>query len=559
MTLGDASARRVDLLGALALVGGSYLLVFLCFTPGYGTNDDAAMMRLTSGLFRSEASPFMIFTHVSIGYALKTLYGWMPNIPWYAVYLYFVQILAWTLIATALFSLRRGWEAAVFFLAIFLLIGFWIAINAQFTSTSMLLGSAAVFYFLAMSPQSKSWAMPVFTGLLIGIVGLIRVASLKATLAIWGPLLVYAAFKGSAKKLLLMGAVILSVILAAAAITATAHHSDPRWSEFNEFNAIRGQLHNNMSFKEEPASLDAVKWSRSDLRLFVIWFFADREVYTTDQLQNLLSSIELQNHWNKFSSGLLDKLAASSQFISALLISLTLLVWASPRKVPLVLASWVWAFMVGGLAVYMYTRMPPRVLIPMILSATLAAAFLVGIPQVALRSGRPRHSARLAVTAIALLAGAGCAALALEAWAEESRAHRQQVTELKTLYSRLHAFDPQGVFVHWPPAIPSEDLSLLSSHADLPDLNIIEMGWQTRSPTWEDELEALGIDDIYTAIAKREGTYLVKSPQWDFAIRDLSVFIKVHRGISVRLLQKCMDPECETSLWYPKKFFPKEP
>ena len=102
-----------------------------------------------------------------------------PGVPWYAIYLYFFQILAWTLIANALLSTRRSWEAVAFFLLSFILVGFSIAMKLQFTSTSMLLGAAASFYFVTMSPRSTSWMMPVSMGVLVGIVGLIRASSLN--------------------------------------------------------------------------------------------------------------------------------------------------------------------------------------------------------------------------------------------------------------------------------------------------------------------------------------------------------------------------------------------
>ena len=208
---------------------------------------------------------------------------------------------------------------------------------------------------------------------------------------------------------------------------------------------------------------------------------------------------------------------------------------------PYVLVAWAWVTLVGGFVIYSYSRMPPRVLIPMILSATLASAFITGIPRVTLRPAMTRRGVRVAITIFALLLGAGRAAVALEGWVEESRAQRQRTARLNKLFSQLHAFNPRGVFVHWPPAVLFENLSLFSSGADLPDLNIIGLGWPTHSPTWADELEALEIDDIYTAIARREDTYLLVSPRWPFAIRDLTQFLKDHRGISVELKQVCIN------------------
>jgi hypothetical protein len=543
-----------SLLNSFALAAGTYVLFFLFFDPGFDTNDDVGMMALASGTFRGEASPFLVFTHVSIGYVLKALYGGMPSVPWYAVYLYSFQILSWTLIAHVLFAIHRGKEAVVFFVASFLLIGFQIAMELQFTSTSMLLGAAAALCFLTLGLESRSWALPVFAGGLIGVVGLIRESSLKATLAIWSPLFVYTAFKAPIKRTVLFGATIATVSLAAAAVSTIAYDTDPRWQKYLEYNAVRGKLHGNASFNPPKQDLKEVGWSRSDMMLFKSWFFTDPEIYSLEHLQALLGSIQTESRWKSFSRKLVTKSFGKgrSQLIGALLITLTLLAWAKPKRIPLVLASWAWVLLVGVAAILLHGRMPLRVLVPMLLSATLASAFIAGIPTVALRPANIRQCAGLIFTILALLAGAVCTQTALAAWVEKSEKHRSGDADLRASYAQLSALDPDGIFVHWPRGIRPERLSPFATSSKLPNLRFVWLGWQTGSPVWLDELDALGIADVYTAIARKEHTYLLKIRDEPILLRKLMEFLKVHRGISVKLNGTCLESGCRIVVWSPK-------
>jgi hypothetical protein len=552
---GAGLSKSRSLLIALALAVGVYSLFFLFFDPGYGTNDDFGMMALASGLFRSEASPFLIFTHVSIGYVLKALYGWAPSIPWYAVYLYSFQILAWTLIAHALLTIDRAREAVIFFAASFLLIGFPIAMKLQFTSTSILLGAAAAFYFLTMGLQSRSWMLPAFAGGLIGIVGLIRGSSLKVTLAIWAPLFVYTAFRTPIKRTLVFGATIASVVLAAAAISMIAYNSDSRWDEYVEFNAVRGQLHGNANFDPSEETLAEIGWERSDLRLFRHWFFTDPDVFSTEHLRALLGSIQPRSRWENFSHKLIVKpfSESKSQLIGALLITLTLLAWATRKRISLVLANWVWIALVGTAAIILYGRMPPRVLVPMILSATLASAIIAGIPRVTLRPVNIRQRVCLLFTILILLMGAVRVQTALAGWMQESRDHAERETKLMRFYEGLHALDPHGVFIHQPPGIRNERLSPLANGSGLPGIRFIWLGWQIRSPSWLDELDTLEIDDLYTAITQREHTYLITTRKAKNKIPSLMNFLKIHRGIAFNLNATCVDSECRIVAWSPDR------
>jgi hypothetical protein len=555
-----AFSKPRNLLNSFALAAGTYVLFFLFFDPGFDTNDDPGMMALVSGTFRSEASPFMVFTHVSIGYVLKALYSWMPSVPWYAIYLYFFQILAWTLIAHVLFTLHRSREAVVFFVASFLLIGFQIAMELQFTSTSMLLGAAAALCFLALSLESKSWMLPVFSGGLIGIVGLIRGASLKATLAIWAPLFVYTAFKTPIRRTVFFGATIVSVSLAAATLSSVAYDSDARWREYSEYNAVRGKLHGNANFSPPKRVLKEVGWSKSDLTLFKRWFFTDPEVYSIEHLQTLLGSIQPESRWRSLSRRLTTQPFghARKQLIGALLITLTLLAWTTPKRMSLVLANWAWIFLVGTAAVLLHGRMPLRVLVPMVLSATLASAFIAGIPRVALRPANLRQGVCLAFTILILLVSAVRVQTALTKWMHESRAHQAEEADLKKSYARLQAFDPDGIFVHWPRGIRPERLSPFTTGSDLPNLRFVWLGWQIGSPSWLDELDALEIDDVYTAILQKEHTYLLKARVDPSLIQDVTSFFKAHRGVSIKLHGTCLDSRCRIIIWSPNRLSSRE-
>jgi hypothetical protein len=320
----------------------------------------------------------------------------------------------------------------------------------------------------------------VFAGGLIGIAGLIRESSLKVTLAIWAPLFAYTAFKAPIKRTVLFGAAIATVSLAAAAVSTVAYDTDPRWREYLEYNAVRGKLHANASFNPPNQVLKEVGWSRSDMLLFKSWFFTDPEIYSLENLQTLQGSIRTESRWKSFSRRLVTKSfdKGRSQLIGALLITLALLAWTTPKRMSFVLANWAWIFLVGTAAIFLHGRMPLRVFVPMILSATLASAFIAGIPRVALRPTSFRKLAGLIFTILALLVGAVCTQAVLAAWVKKSEKHRSGDADLRASYAELYALDPDGIFVHWPRGIRPERLSPFATNSKLPNLRFVWLGWR---------------------------------------------------------------------------------
>lgn len=536
-------------LAAFGLSVGTYLALFLFFTTAYETNDDVGMMALASGLFRTEASPFLLFTHISIGYALEALYAWAPDFPWYAAYLYSVQVLAWTLVLHALLTLYRPREALLFFLAIFAMIGAHVAMKIQFTSTSILLGSASAFYFVSMVHRSRPRALPVAMGALLAAAGLIRENSLYLVLALWTPLLVYVAVRISARSVVLLVGTVAALSLLASATTFLAYDTDPRWEQYREFNRVRGQLQGRANFKPSAEARRKVEWTPSDTLLFRRWLFADPEVYSVDKLQLLHE--DLGQKRSEFPTLLIRRSLyfVESQLIGTALVLLFLSAWTRPTRAALVFANLAWVLGLFLAAVVVFARMPTRVSIPMLLSTVLSSVFIAGLPRVEWgKPGRPRL-----VFAVSLVLMALCAArvgMDVVAWNEESQRHLERDRTVRALYDQLATSYPGSVLIHWPPAIRTEWLSPFARLSDLPPLRIVWLGWQTQSPDWVDELTANGIQDLYASLAHEDHVYLVTSPVRPRLVTGaLAEFLQHRRGVSVDFDRECLDDSCSVLVW----------
>ena len=76
----------VAVLANLLLFG----VIYLFFTPHFQENDDVGMLLEAAGkLIAAEPTPYLLFTHIIIGYILKTLYSISPQTAWYGYYLVF--------------------------------------------------------------------------------------------------------------------------------------------------------------------------------------------------------------------------------------------------------------------------------------------------------------------------------------------------------------------------------------------------------------------------------------------------------------------------------------
>jgi hypothetical protein len=546
-----AGVRGWSLALSLFLVCSSYVLFLCTYEPRFGTNDDQGMMSLASGLIDGHPSSRLVFTHQSIGFVLKTLYSWKPGVPWYACYLYAFQAIAWTLILHAFLTLRTTCVAAALFCAAVVFYGQQLAMQLQFTSTSILLGSAAIVYFLVVGQTAASWRVPLFTGLLLGLSALIRSTSLYACLLFWGPLFAVLALRIPVRRTAVFAAATAAVILGAAAAADFGDSpSARRWREFDEFNVVRGLLHGN-NRPPRPA-LAEIRWSENDYFMFRGWFYPDREIYTTENLRFLCNKVSNTRSMTRFTWPLIARHAEMNRVPlgSVAVLLVVFLLWADRRRALALAAAAFWCVAVVAAAFYQHGRMPPHVSVPLLFSLALALVVVAGSPKLSMRSRGARPWVALAVTVLAVLLGINRAIPEIKAWSWQSDMNRADYAGLVRDFEELQAFDPEGIFVHWPNSLALGRISPLLETSQLPPIRLVQLGWLINSPPWLDQLEQLGIEDLYRAVALREHVYLVCS--WRCSRRNVLSYVEFmteHRGMRLRMEPTCVDEPCKVWLW----------
>ena len=278
---------------------------------------------------------------------------------------------------------------------------------------------------------------------------------------------------------------------------------DARWQGYREINRARVVL--KRLGRPDPAVLEEVDWTPSEYRLFQNWYYVDRERYTAEKIRTVTASIErpvreglavLQN------PTLRDRLP----LLAAL--SLALALWAPRKRLPMLLAVWIWIFLAGGVVQFQFSQFQERVALPAVLTTWLSSLLVCGIP--APGGSRSTRWKILAVaTSVALLIGLMKAATEVRALVDGNRLSRANAHSLQQELRALERAGPQHIFVHWPPSLAWKNVSPYQLASRLPRPSLIELGWQVNSPPWLDHLAELGITDLGEAIATRSDVHLL--------------------------------------------------
>jgi hypothetical protein len=280
---------------AITIVIALFAAVLGVFHPSYETSDDTMMNYIAAGTFNGEPSQYLVFSNYLEGVVLKWLFIRFPEINWYPLFLYSIQLLAFVQIT---YVLNKANNSRLFFglyLLLYTIFIVYVIINLQFTSTAFLVGIAGLLTLLHLIKNNNTslLSMVKMTGFLLLCV-LVRWESYVGLLVITAPVLVYHVRKPVfSKKHVIYGVTLLLPFLL---VYANLQFYKSISSTHNYIN-YQLSTHKILDYDSDmsASTLQQVDLTPTDYNLLNTYFWADDKVFTQEKIVQLagLKSNEL--------------------------------------------------------------------------------------------------------------------------------------------------------------------------------------------------------------------------------------------------------------------------
>jgi hypothetical protein len=495
--------------------------------------------------------PYLLFTHVGVGFVLRGLYLAAPGTPWYGLYLLALQFLAFALSGVALLRLGASLAATLVWLAWLAIFGAVTLVSPQFTQVAALLAGAGILACLSLvqaPPRTGAGRMVLGGASLLALLlgSLVRFHAFLLALMVLLPL-VLTRLAGGARR----GARSAGVALLAGAVTAASllvwaerryYAASPGWERFFEYGALRAEFTDRQRVSYSPdrlADLRAVGWTEVDLEMLRNWFYMDPEVYSLDRLRFLASrSPEIESVLRRARHLDLGAILRGVLFTSYGA-ALALFLAVSQRRArsrqtawrPLVHALWAVLLL---LAFTIVERAPPqRVWLPVL---ALAALAVLGEAVDRPGAGEPslqRGAIPVLASALALFVGGSLVAHHGRSLLAMSRRHQHQhavaMDDLRRLAPR-----PDQLYVVWGSAFPLEAVLpvLATPSEELRRFKILGLGVGSHEPMVQGRLRQYGIEDLYQDFYRRDDVFLV-APRTPYYLDLLGRYVRQHYGVAV--------------------------
>jgi hypothetical protein len=551
----NARSRRRIPRRAAVVVGGPLLVAVTAvvalvtlFHTAYLTNDDTVVASLINGDYTGKRTSSLRVVPAVFGHIVRLGYAAIPELPWYGITLYVLQIVGWTAIGAIFFTLRRRPpipERIVAAAAIALLAP-WMILRVGYTSTALFVGGVGIVLF-AVSAKVRGrlgTAYAVFGGLLLGTTYIMRANALVAIVAAFAPVFVVIGIKAGLRRTLLFGLVVGIFVLAGWG-SNRVEYSSPGWRDYISMNSARGDLHDTPRLNDKNVSnadLQRIGWTRNDLVLFRDFTFPDKAVYSRDAIVTLAKlspyvrdrTIGPGDVYDAFFRYGADKeLRADKGVVVApvLLIAVVLALWRRRSPAWLTIASLVW-FVAVLVTILLFIRLPGRVMTPLAGTAAFMAVALPTYLNPRPPNARDRRPLSIAVTVIVALAVVGPMIDGIWNVSHLSVETKQNIRGFDESNAWLEKLDPQGIFIGRADLFNSWG-EPLAVHTEYRNLHFLPPGWSTNSPAFDTRLARVGISDVYTELQTNPHMYLVGQP-WKAAATQ--AFYRQHRGIDVRMV-----------------------
>lgn len=513
-------ARRF--LSILFLLSATHIFTRLITTSNYLVNDDFIMAEFMNSNFTGELESNTVFMHPIIGSVISQLNSINLNIPWFPLFIVFVQVFA--LSTLAILDLSR---LSYIFLAFFSVahIAF-VTVAPSFTPAAIVTTSCGVALFF--HAINKNLLRGAWVGaLLIILGGLIRFDGMSLALLVSAiPILfIFAKRMNDDSLRLVFFAPVLSIIAGMYLIgqtqtTCKSQADCAAWNSYVNFNEIRGTFHGTDRMNLIESELENTSWSRNDYQLFRNFLYIDDKTFSLRNLERVDDVVQNPSIAQALISNPvapLRKVLGSNPEISIFFYpAFVSFIYFFSRRIlssrsdKLFLYSGLVSWLLAAVAAATM-RFPVRIHEPVTIS--LAIFLLVwstttvkkSVPSLAPLDFR-RSRLDLIMLSSLLMILVGLLVLFLSKYSALNKdkiyAQNQQFKYIETNFPNSSFIVSAGVLTDVDP--------WTNSKSALPK-QLLYLGWMTSSPHFKAKKDVLGIDNVYRGLVRNDSILFIGS------------------------------------------------
>lgn len=502
-----------------------FAVTLTVFTQRFETNDDVQMWMMVTGVSTAEGpDERIVFSHVAIGWLLKTLYLWTPAIPWYALYLVGAQFVAHVGLVYSAVSHKFQPRSLLLYLLYFATVGIQFLTKLQFTTTAFLCGQAGALLLISLllldrqADSSFHVRRALASVLLLVTAFLIRNQCLFMVGLLAGPVvIVLVAMRPTLARFTVSAGVAGTVATLAVVLGSFERdyyeRTDPQWRSDYESLVYIGKLVSDRAVPyttETKPIYDAVHWSATDYEMLMRWWFFDQEVFSTEKVRKIVEAGRKSRPLslgNAIASAVfvMERYAANYLLMLSAAVGLYALFghtvprWCRLSFAAAMIASLLLACTLPAIG----SRVPDRILYSL---ASFPFALAVCMTPERLARQAPaatRGKWRSTVTVgLALFASAIILTGHYRETRFESNFRRNLMADLAAI-GKVHCWQS------WGPGFPYEALSPFASVETLESCPRILWGPFQRTTMFRDLLRSQGINDPYRALWENSQVLLV--------------------------------------------------
>ncbi len=508
-------------------------LSFLFFDASFNTNDDVGQMMELLGITRvAESSPYLTYSHISIGMFLQKLYAITESIMWYPLFLLAAVFIAHVVVLQRIFKGSALLEGLIFYGAYFVFIGSTFALQLQFSLSSALISAAGLLLYF----HQKSEKYSILFGAILFAIGLmIRTETsiligLLVGIYFFGRM-IFEQFKHWQSFLLkVMGILLLFVFVGKS--NDLLRSGDQEWEDFYAFQAVRGKLSGNkpldgLPFEKRKKILQEIDWTVNDYLLLNTFFFIEPTIFSTENLEHVLKNAPSVKRVSlDYMIVELKKMSSNPISIYLLFFFCFFLLYAIGRKRRLLEVTALFVLLSSLLLAIAFSyRWPPFRVYAGLYGSVLFLLFYDFHPVDSIRKWKGSFKYFFII---------GCIALSFIRFNElstEATLLEERNKELHALVKDLSKSQEDKLFINWGSAFPWENILPFESINFMKELDIFSLGSLQRSPSSLGLLEKHDIQDLSTFLGESDNAMLlVRTKQ---RIESLQVYLAEHFDLYV--------------------------